>query len=44
MTNSIRLIIPGKPMGKGRPRFYKGYVTPHVPTVNYENLVKTLCI
>ncbi|MCM0648662.1 RusA family crossover junction endodeoxyribonuclease [Clostridium swellfunianum] len=38
----IRLIIPGEPMGKGRPRLGKfGAHTP-VKTLNYENLVKEI--
>ena len=38
--SSIKLIIPGKPIGKGRPRLgrYGTYTPPK--TVNYETLVK----
>ena len=43
--DSIRFIIPGSPMGKGRVRFTKGgfCFTPET-TMNYENLVKVTCI
>lgn len=41
MADKLRFMIPGKPMGKGRPRF-AGYGRPYTPekTVNYETLVK----
>jgi Holliday junction resolvase RusA-like endonuclease len=41
----IKLIIPGKPMGKQRPRVMKSGIT-YTPkeTVNYETLVKQLYI
>lgn len=32
--------IPGKPCGKGRPRFYNGRAVTPKDTVNYETLVK----
>lgn len=32
--------IPGKPCGKGRPRFYNGRAITPKDTVNYETLVK----
>lgn len=32
--------IPGKPCGKGRPRFYNGRAITPEKTVNYETLVK----
>ena len=45
MVNRLRFTIPGKPMGKGRPRFATtaaGYGRPYTPekTENYETLVK----
>lgn len=40
----IKVIIPGEPMGKGRPRLGKyGTHTP-VKTQNYENLVKEMFV
>lgn len=41
----IRLVIPGKPLGKQRPRVIKNGIT-YTPkeTVNYETLVKQLYI
>lgn len=41
----IRLVIPGKPLGKQRPRVLKNGIT-YTPkeTVNYETLVKQLYI
>lgn len=42
----VEFEIPGKPMGKGRPRFARAgkYVRTYTPneTVNYENLVKLM--
>jgi Holliday junction resolvase RusA-like endonuclease len=35
----LRIVIPGKPIGKGRPRFGKGRVYTPAKTVDYENTV-----
>lgn len=40
----VKLIIPGKPMGKQRPRLGKGFTYTPTATVNYETLVKELFI
>lgn len=40
----IKLVIPGEPMGKGRPRLGKYSTHTPVKTVNYENLVKEIFI
>lgn len=40
----IKLIIPGKPMGKQRPRLGKGFTYTPKETVNYETLLKQLYI
>lgn len=36
------VVIPGEPVGKGRPRFGGGTVFTPAKTVNYSNLVKTM--
>lgn len=36
------LRIPGEPVAKSRPKFYKGHATTPEKTVNYETLVKQL--
>ena len=40
----IRFVIPGAPVGKGRPRFVRQTGRTYTPekTVNYENLVKLM--
>jgi Holliday junction resolvase RusA-like endonuclease len=40
----MKLIIPGKPMGKQRPKFGKGFTYTPEKTVSYENYVKELFI
>ena len=44
MMNSLAIVIPGKPVGKGRPRFStaNGFPRSYTPakTVEYENLVR----
>lgn len=44
MDNAIRFVIPGVPVGKGRPKFARrgAFVTAYTPekTASYENLVK----
>lgn len=44
MNNTIAFIIPGTPVGKGRPKFARrgNFVTAYTPekTASYENLVK----
>ena len=40
----IKLIIPGEPMGKQRPKVYNGHGVTPIKTVNYETLVKQLYI
>jgi len=38
----IKFVVPGKPMGKARPRVTRrGFAYTPAPTVSYENLVKT---
>lgn len=44
MNKSIHLEIPGKPMGKQRPKFWNGHAATPTKTVNYETLVKELYI
>lgn len=36
----IRITVPGKPVGKGRPRFGNGFTYTPKKTVEYENLVR----
>lgn len=36
----VRITIPGKPVGKGRPRFGNGFTYTPKKTVDYENLVQ----
>jgi len=45
MAQKIKLLIPGKPLGKQRPRVLKNGIT-YTPkkTVNYETLIKELYI
>ena len=40
----IRLVIPGEPVAKGRPRFYNGHTITPAKTLNYETLIKELYI
>jgi len=44
MTSSVAFIVPGTPVGKGRPKFARrgNFVTTYTPekTASYENLVK----
>ncbi len=42
MTRIVRIVVPGKPQGKGRPRFSRatGRAFTPEPTVRYENLVR----
>ena len=44
MSNSVDFIVPGSPIGKGRPRFARrgNFVQAYTPekTASYENLVK----
>jgi len=44
VNNRINLTIPGKPMGKQRPKFWNGHAATPTKTVNYETLVKELYI
>lgn len=37
---TVMLTIPGKPVGKGRPRFGNGFTYTPKKTVEYENLVR----
>jgi len=38
----MRFEVPGKPRGKGRPRFYNGHAITPAETASYENLVKLM--
>lgn len=38
----ITFEVPGKPRGKGRPRFYNGHAITPADTASYENLVKVM--
>ena len=40
----IKLTIPGEPMAKGRPRFFKGHAITPSKTRNYETLIQELFI
>jgi Holliday junction resolvase RusA-like endonuclease len=44
MTTEIQFVVPGSPVGKGRPKFARrgNFVTAYTPekTASYENLVK----
>lgn len=44
MINEIQFVVPGQPVGKGRPKFARrgNFVTAYTPekTASYENLVK----
>ena len=42
MTTALRFFVPGKPIGKGRPRFVRATGRAYTPakTANYETLVK----
>jgi Holliday junction resolvase RusA-like endonuclease len=40
----IKLIIPGEPVSKARPRVMKGFTYTPAKTVNYETLIKELFI
>ena len=40
----MKIIINGKPKGKGRPRFYRGHAVTPKPTREYEQLIKSMWV